>query len=87
MADPHHQPKCSVLIPAISIITYNQNNTYNTKYIGQLLEYLTYFILEQVTCGITPNGSLPYLYMSNWHAKVVRYDHFFNLVSGYDILS
>ena len=73
------------MVFAINIITYNQIIIGNAKCIKKVLEYLVYFCWNMSPTGASPNLSFVNLCLPIWHAKVVRYEDCFCLVSGYSI--
>ena len=62
----------------ISIIFYNQDIICNSKYMEQVLEDLILFSWSMLLAHVTLNDNLVNIYLSNWHAKGVRYDDFFS---------
>ena len=65
--------QCFILVFDISIIGYNWNVIQNTKYIGKFLEDLIYFCWKMVPAGAAARCNLTYLFLPNWHAKVIKY--------------
>ena len=57
---------------AINIMTSNKYVIIYIKYIMYFCEDLIYFALEHSPAGTLLNGSLTYLYLPNWHAKLLR---------------
>ena len=76
MAYLHDLSQGSTVVFAINIITCNQNVICNTNNIGSSLKILSILHWNMLPVLAAWNGSLKYLYLPNWHAKVAKYDNF-----------
>ena len=58
---------CITYFSIISLyhVSYNKNVICNAKYIGQIIEYLSYLYWKMSLFGAMFNGSLAYLYLTN----------------------
>ena len=77
MAYLHHLSQDSIVVPAVSIISYNENDICCAKYIWQDFDDFIGFLWNMSPASATQNGILVNLYLPNWQENVVKYEDIF----------